>query len=69
LLPDDHKLLQRTYIFLPKLLNYIQDSIEFAKVVQFMRASLRSPPCRGSASGPRWGTYVPRSPLYVHPFV
>jgi len=50
-------------------LKYIQDSIEVAKVVQFPRASLRPPPCWGSASGPRWGTYVPRSPLYVHPLV
>ena len=39
-------------------LGYIQDSTEVAKVVQFLGASLRPPPCRGSASGPRWGPSI-----------
>src|SRR6218665_595635 len=55
-------------LFLPKLLNYIQDSNINCKSSS-VSGSFAQTSTRGSASGPRWGTDVPRSPLYVHPYV
>src|SRR6218665_1433775 len=52
---------------LPKLLSYIQDSNEIAKVVQFLGASPRPPPGFLPLDPlRRWTSLLPRSSLYVH---